>query len=189
MAVQQGAAPDSGTAAPRLLVVESDAQTAAMAHRCLARAGFSVEVCSCIAQAMVWVERSWPDLVVLDPRLPGDDGFAFQRLRACYPKRTKLYVILDNLHQVHDHPRFLAIARTLGITLVFTPTEASWLNAIEPHFGVLKRFTLAGTDDRSHVQRRRRIYRYLRWRDRTNGIRGHPLQRLRSVSINKLEEH
>ncbi len=116
-------------------------------------------------------------------------GEAFQRLRACYPKRTKLYVILDNLHQVHDHPRFLAIARTLGITLVFTPTEASWLNAIEPHFGVLKRFTLAGTDDRSHVQRRRRIYRYLRWRDRSNGIRGHPLQRLRSVSINKLEEH
>ncbi len=66
MAVQQGAAPDSGTAAPRLLVVESDAQTAAMAHRCLARAGFSVEVSTCVTQAMVWVERSWPDLVVLD---------------------------------------------------------------------------------------------------------------------------
>lgn len=83
MAVQQGAAPYSGTAAPRLLVVESDAQTAEMAHRCLTRAGFSVQVCTCVTQAMVWMERSWPDLVVLDPRLPGDDGFAFQRLRAC----------------------------------------------------------------------------------------------------------
>ncbi len=114
---------------------------------------------------------------------------AFRRLRACYPKRIKLYVILDNLHLVHDHPRFLAVARTLGITLVFTPTEASWLNAIEPHFGVLKRFTIAGTDDHSHLQRRRRIYRYLRWRDRTHGVSGHPLQRLRSIRINKLEEH
>lgn len=118
-----------------------------------------------------------------------DVGAAFRRLRTCYPTRTTLYVILDNLHQVHDHPRFLAIARTLGIKLVFTPTEASWLNAIEPHFGVLKRFTINGTDDCSHLERRRRIYRYLRWRDRTHGVSGHPLQRLRSVSINKLEEH
>jgi hypothetical protein len=29
---------------------------------------------------------------------------AFQRLRRCYP-RKKLFVIMDNLHQVHDHPR------------------------------------------------------------------------------------
>ena len=83
MAVQQGAAQDSGTDAPRLLVVESDAQTVAMARRCLVRAGFSVEVSTCTTQAMAWVEGSWPDLVVLDPRLPGDDGLAFQRLRAC----------------------------------------------------------------------------------------------------------
>jgi DNA-binding response OmpR family regulator len=83
MAVQQGAAPDSGRAAPRLLVIESDTQTAAMAHRCLTRAGFSVEVSTCVTQALAWVKRSRPDLVVLDPRLPGDDDFAFERLRAC----------------------------------------------------------------------------------------------------------
>ena len=57
MAVQQGAAPDSGRAAPRLLVIESDTQTAAMAHRCLTRAGFSVEVSTCVTQALAWVER------------------------------------------------------------------------------------------------------------------------------------
>lgn len=118
-----------------------------------------------------------------------DISDAFRRLRACYPKRIRLFVILDNLHLVHDHPRFLAFARRLGITLVFTPTNASWLNAIEAHFGVLKRFTINGTDDRSHAERRRRVYRYLRWRDRANGTSGHPLQRLRSIRVNKLEEH
>jgi hypothetical protein len=38
-----------------------------------------------------------------------------------------------------------------------TPTEASWLNLIEAQFGVLKRFTLANTDDPDHVTRRRRV--------------------------------
>ncbi len=54
---------------------------------------------------------------------------AFQRLRACYPHR-RLFVIIDGLHQVHDHPRFLALCRKLRIALVFTPTEASWMNPI-----------------------------------------------------------
>ena len=39
---------------------------------------------------------------------------AFQRLRACYP-RKKLFVILDNLHNLHDNPRFLALLKRLRI--------------------------------------------------------------------------
>jgi hypothetical protein len=42
----------------------------------------------------------------------------------------------------------------LRITPVYTPTEASWLDLIEPQFGVTKRFTLTGTDDPSHHVRR-----------------------------------
>ncbi len=114
---------------------------------------------------------------------------AFRRLRACYSPRTKLYVVLDNLRNVHDNPRVLALARRLRITLVFTPTEASWLNAIEPHFGVLKRATLVGSDDREHVLRRRRIYRYLRARHRRLGNAAHPLTRIRLVTPIKLERH
>jgi hypothetical protein len=100
-----------------------------------------------------------------------------------------LVVVMDNLHQTHDHPRFRGLLRDLSIQAAWTPTEASWLNLIEAQFGVLKRFTLAHTDDRSHAQRRRRIYRYLRWRDRQLGRLHHPLQRLRSISLNKLEQH
>ena len=49
---------------------------------------------------------------------------------------------MDNLHQTHDHPRFLALLRELDIEVAWTSIEASWLNMIEPNFGVLKRFSL-----------------------------------------------
>lgn len=113
---------------------------------------------------------------------------AFQRLRACYP-RKRLFVILDNLHNIHDHPRFLTLLRRLRIHPVPTPTEASWLNLIEAQFGVLKRFTLRNTDDPSHRTRRQRIYRYLRYRHRRLGCLSHPLNRIRSISPIKLEQH
>ena len=117
-----------------------------------------------------------------------DVSDAFRRLRACYP-RTRLFVIMDNLHNVHDHPRFLTLLRRLRIEPIWTPTEASWLNLIEAHFGVLKRATLTNTDDPSHRARRRRIYRYLRYRHRTLGCATHPLTRIRSISPVKLEQH
>jgi len=69
---------------------------------------------------------------------------AFRGLRASYPRRH-LYVILDNLPNVHDHPRFLQLLRQLRITPVYTPTDASWLNLIEPQFGVTKKFALTDT--------------------------------------------
>lgn len=112
---------------------------------------------------------------------------AFRQLRGCYPRR-RLFVVMDNLHDTHDHPRFLALLR-LRITPVWTPTEASWLNLIEARFGVLKRFTLVNTDDASHVLRRRRTYRYLRCRHRKLGVLGHPLTRIRSIRVIKLERH
>lgn len=109
---------------------------------------------------------------------------AFQRLRACYPRR-RLFVIIDGLHQVHDHPRFLALCKKLRITLVFTPTEASFLNPIETHFGVLGRATYAGSDDPEHLLRRRRVYRHLRLRHRSLGNAGHPLTRIHTIKLDR----
>jgi len=83
MAVQQGAAQQTGTAAPRVLVAASDGPVAAMVQRSLVRAGLAVEVGTSMAQVMAWVEASWPDLVVLDPHLPVEGATAFQRLRTC----------------------------------------------------------------------------------------------------------
>lgn len=109
----------------------------------------------------------------------------FRRLRRCYPRR-KLLVVMDNLRNVHDHPTFLSLLRQLRIQPVWTPTNSSWLNLIEAQFGVLKRFTMTNTDDRTHGERRRRVYRYLRYRNRTVGTGQHPLTRIRSI---KLDQH
>lgn len=105
---------------------------------------------------------------------------AFKRLRRCYPRR-KLFVVMDNLHNVHDNPRVLALLRRLRIHPVWTPTNASWLNLIEAQFGVLKRFTMTDTDDRTHVERRRRVYRYLRYRHRKTGTTEHLLSSIRLI--------
>lgn len=110
---------------------------------------------------------------------------AFRRLRQCYPRR-QLFVVLDNLRNVHDHPSFLSLLRKLRIHPVWTPTESSWLNLIEAQFGVLKRFTMTSTDDRTHMDRRRRVYRYLRYRLRKVGTLDHPLTSIRHI---KLEGH
>jgi hypothetical protein len=117
-----------------------------------------------------------------------DISKAFVGLRRCYP-RKRLFVILDNLRNVHDHPRFLSLLRHLRIHPVWTPTEASWLNLIEAQFGVLKRFTLTNTDDPSHTARRRRIYAYLRYRHRKLANSHLPLNHIRSFRRIKLEEH
>jgi hypothetical protein len=61
---------------------------------------------------------------------------------------------MDNLHNVRDHPRLLRQLRSSPCSRRLKP---QWLNLIEPHFGVMKRFTLANTDDLEHVLRRRRI--------------------------------
>jgi len=113
---------------------------------------------------------------------------AFRELRRCYP-RKRLYVVLDNLHNVHDHPKFLALLKRLHIHPAWTPTEASWLNLIEAQFGVLKKFTLANTDDPNHEARHRRVYAYLRYRHRRLGNTTHPLRRLSLFRHVKLERH
>lgn len=90
---------------------------------------------------------------------------AWRRLRACYPKQTRIHLILDNLSS-HRHLVLKDFAQRHNIRLVPTPTYASWLNAIEAHFGPLKRFCLNNSDDHDHLTRRRRIYRYLNWRNK-----------------------
>lgn len=113
---------------------------------------------------------------------------AFRRLRACYPHR-QLFVVLDNLHLVHDHPRFLNLLKRLRIHPIWTPTQSSWLNLIEAQFGVLKKFTVANTDDASHEQRQERVAAYLQYRHKRLGIARHPLRKLAIIRRIKLDLH
>lgn len=90
---------------------------------------------------------------------------AWQRLRSCYPRKERIYLVLDNFSS-HWKPQLKRFARTHNMTLVPTPTYASWLNLIEAQFTALKSFCLSNSDDLSHIDRRRRIYRYLTARNR-----------------------
>ena len=90
---------------------------------------------------------------------------AWKRLRQCYPARRRIHMILDNLSS-HRKKELVHYARTHRMSLVPTPTYASWLNGIEAHFGPLKSFCLNNSDDKDHHERRRRIYHYLSRRNR-----------------------
>src|SRR6476659_9696237 len=66
-----------------ILVVDDDAPIRRMLDRTLSAEGYAVETAADGGEALAAVERSAPDLVVLDVGLPGLDGLAVsRRLRA-----------------------------------------------------------------------------------------------------------
>jgi two-component system response regulator MprA len=66
-----------------ILVVDDDAPIRRMLERTLSAEGYAVETATDGGEALASVERSTPDLVVLDVGLPGVDGLAVsRRLRA-----------------------------------------------------------------------------------------------------------
>lgn len=54
-----------------------------------------------------------------------------RHLREIDPDADEIIVILDNWYNVHNHPDVQETARQEGITLVYLPTYAPWLNPIE----------------------------------------------------------
>lgn len=106
----------------------------------------------------------------------------FAKLRACYPREQRIYLVMDNLN-THRHPVVRAFYEANNIEPVWTPTYASWLNAIEAHFGGVRKFAINGADEPSHHHRRRRIQRYLTWRNREHSSTLTPLARFRHIKL------
>jgi DNA-binding response OmpR family regulator len=64
---------------PRLLLVDDDAQLAAMLHEFMELHGFSVVVVGDGESALDQLAEIQPDLVILDVMLPGMNGFDVSR--------------------------------------------------------------------------------------------------------------
>ena len=107
------------------------------------------------------------------------DFLRFMRwVRRRYPKRQRLDVVLDN-YGTHVSDVVRRWAKGNNVRLYFTPTNASWLNRIECHFGPLRKFALNNSDYRSHEEQEAAIQSYLRWRNGQRGIGLRPLPKTR----------
>lgn len=82
-------------------------------------------------------------------------------VEARVPAGKLIHVVLDN-YAAHKHPRVRAwLARNPRWTFHFTPTSASWMNAVEGFFSALTRRRLRRGDLASIVDLQAAINRYI----------------------------
>jgi transposase len=89
---------------------------------------------------------------------------ALKSIRAARPGGYRLFVILDNL-AANKTPAIRRWARRENVELCLTPTNASWANPIEAHFGPLRTFVMGNSDYRNHPALARKLQAYLHWRN------------------------
>jgi transposase len=97
--------------------------------------------------------KRWPEFLAF-----------LKQLRARFPT-GRLYVICDNFSP-HKKDRVTDWCAAHDVELVFTPSNASWLNWIECEFTALRYFTLDGSDYPSHAAQEAAIAGYLRWHNK-----------------------
>ena len=86
-------------------------------------------------------------------------------IRRRYPIKVRLYIIMDNRGS-HKKKEVRDWCKANRVTLVFTPTYASWLNRIEGHFAALRKFALKAHYYSDHKEQGLAIQKYLRWRNK-----------------------
>ena len=88
-------------------------------------------------------------------------------LRRRYPNDEKIYLILDNFSP-HRCKEVFKWAKGNNVELVFTPTNASWLNRIECQFTELKKFVFENTYYQEHEEVKSAIKKFLNYRNKRN---------------------
>lgn len=88
-------------------------------------------------------------------------GAFLRQLRTRFPT-GQLFVVCDNFSP-HRKAEVVDWCAANEVELVFTPTNASWLNWIECEFTALRYFTLDGSDYPSHNAQEAAIAGYVRW--------------------------
>ena len=78
----------------RILCVEDSDDNLYMLHRRLSRAGFEVKVATNGAEGVGWAKELLPDLIVMDLRLPGIDGWEATRRLKSQPETKHIPIIV-----------------------------------------------------------------------------------------------
>lgn len=86
-------------------------------------------------------------------------------IRSRYPSQQRLHIVTDN-YPTHVGIAIASWALAHNVQFYFTPTNASWLNRIESHFGPLKKFAMQPSDFRSFEEIQQAIESYLAWHNR-----------------------
>lgn len=110
----------------KVLLVEDDPLTASLVHHRLARDGFEVHGFDDGAAAFAAVQETEPDLILLDVKLPGMDGFEFlERIRALPHLESIPVVMLTAMGREEDIVRGLRLGASDYVLKPFSPVELS----------------------------------------------------------------
>jgi len=90
---------------------------------------------------------------------------ALRLLRKRYPKNQRIHLILDNFSP-HRKLKVLRFCRQNNIHMIWTPTNASWLNPIECQFTHVKEFVIRGTNYQNHNELKMSLNKYVRYRNK-----------------------
>ena len=101
----------------RILLVDDDHDILTSMQAAFEPTGATVETAGNGNKAVEMVEKSDPDLVVLDMMLPGRSGFlVLEKIKARKPKNTKPFVIMITGNQGARHKMY---AESLGVSEYF----------------------------------------------------------------------
>jgi transposase len=89
---------------------------------------------------------------------------AMKRLRRQYPAGQRIHLILDNFSP-HGTPEVRQWCRENNVHLIWTPTNASWLNPIESQFTPVKEFVIRNSNYSHHTAMRLALNRYATYRN------------------------
>ena len=90
---------------------------------------------------------------------------ALKRTRRRYPGGQRIHLILDNFSP-HGTPKVRRCCRQNNVHLIWTPTNASWLNPIECQFTPVKEFVIRNSNYSNHAELRRALRRYADYQNR-----------------------
>jgi DNA-binding response OmpR family regulator len=114
----------SKTRAPFVLVVEDDPITASLLRHRFERSGFDVELHDDGLRGLDAIRRTLPDLLILDIRLPGMDGFEIlSRMKEEGMTENVRTIVLTGLGREADVTRAFSLGADDYLVKPFSPVE------------------------------------------------------------------